>query len=203
MGASASLQPLPPLVPVSYVDLRRYSGRWWQIALMPNSFQLTSAHNVTATYTPNERDPTTLAVLNEAYDAHNHRTWIGGRAQIDPVAAASDTTRQPGRLIVFFEPNDTQPFVWPLGAPYWIIELGSGADYGYAIVSDPMRRFLWILSRTPQLDETTIRGILGRLITVHGFAAERLADIVWTRNDAAPPADAKEHTPGGPDNACT
>lgn len=203
-GTTSQMQLLPPLVPVSFVDLQRYSGRWWQVALMPNSFQSNQAHNVTATYTASPHEANTLLVLNEAYDVHNHRTWIRGRAQIDPVAAQTDTTRQPGRLVVFFEPNETQPLVWPFGAPYWIIELGSQPDYGHAVVSDPTRRFLWVLSRTPTIDEATLQDILKRLVTVHGFSAGRLADIIWTRNDAVPPpADAEEHTPGGPESAHT
>lgn len=202
-GATSQMQLLPPLIPVSYVDLQRYSGRWWQVALMPNTFQSNRAHNVTATYTPSPHEHNALIVLNESYDDSNHRSWIRGRAQIDPVAALTDSTRQPGRLVVFFEPNETQRLVWPFGAPYWIIELGDKPDYGHAVVSDPTRRFLWILSRTPQIDADTIRGILERLVTVHGFAPGRLADIIWTRNDAEPPAaaaDAKDVTPGGPEH---
>jgi apolipoprotein D and lipocalin family protein len=188
MGAAASrladgpIQPLPPLQPVAYLDLQRYSGRWWQVALLPNSFQRSDARNVTATYTPSTSEHNTLYVQNDSYDSTGFRTWITGRATIDPAAASTDTTESPGRLLVYFEPNETQPFVWPLGAPYWVIELGSSPDYGHAVVTDPMRRNLWILSRTPQLPADTLKDILGRLVRVHGFSADRLANIVWTNN---------------------
>jgi apolipoprotein D and lipocalin family protein len=43
---------------------------------------------------------------------------------------------------------------------YWIIELG--ADYGYAVVGEPRREYLWILSRTPAMDESTFQGIIDR-----------------------------------------
>ena len=38
------------------------------------------------------------------------------------------------------------PGVW---APYWVIQLAD--DYRYAVVGEPNREFLWILSRTPTL----------------------------------------------------
>jgi apolipoprotein D and lipocalin family protein len=42
-------------------------------------------------------------------------------------------------------------FFWPFRGDYWIIELGK--DYEYAVVSSPNRKYLWILSRTPKMDE--------------------------------------------------
>jgi apolipoprotein D and lipocalin family protein len=186
-----------PLQAVAYLDLRRYSGRWWQVALLPNSFQSTDDFNVTATYTPSDTERNVISVLNESYNNSYERTWIAGRAVIDPVAAETDTTNRPGRLIVSFKPNETQPLVWPLGAPYWVIDLGDADNYGWAVVSEPRRRFLWILSRTPQLDSTTAHDILRRLVRVHGFPAERLAHISWTQNDA-PDTVAPAATPSGP-----
>ena len=178
----APIQPLPPLKPVARLDLKRYSGLWWQVALLPNSFQSSDANNVTAKYTMSAEEHNTLHVLNESYDSAGTRTWITGRATLDPAAASTDTTESPGRLLVYFEPNETQPLVWPLGAPYWVVDLGNSPDYGYAVVSDPMRRNLWILSRTPQLPAETLAHILKRLVSVHGFSTDRLANIVWTRN---------------------
>jgi apolipoprotein D and lipocalin family protein len=40
-------------------------------------------------------------------------------------------------------------FFWPFSADYWIIDLGK--DYNYAVVGTPNRKYLWILSRTPQI----------------------------------------------------
>lgn len=186
-----------PLRAVPYLDLQRYSGKWWQVALIPNSFQRAEDFNVTATYTPSTTERNVISVLNESYDNNYRRTWIAGRAMIDPDVASSDTTNRPGRLIVSFKPNETQPLVWPLGAPYWVIDLGDTPDYGWAVVSEPRRRFLWILSRQPQLDSDTARLILRRLIEVHHFPAARLDHIVWTQNDA-PADDDADRTPIGP-----
>src|SRR5262249_11087992 len=43
---------------------------------------------------------------------------------------------------------------------YWIIDVGS--HYEYAVVGHPTRQYLWILSRTPSLDQTVLNGILQR-----------------------------------------
>ena len=41
-------------------------------------------------------------------------------------------------------------FFWPFYGNYWVIGLDS--EYRYAVVSEPGRKYLWILSRTPKLD---------------------------------------------------
>ena len=41
-------------------------------------------------------------------------------------------------------------FHWPFYGNYWIIDLGG--DYEYAVVSEPKRQYLWVLSREPTMD---------------------------------------------------
>ena len=50
---------------------------------------------------------------------------------------------------------------WPFTGDYWIIELGG--KYGYAMVSNPDRSHLWVLSRTPVMDEVRCARIIARL----------------------------------------
>lgn len=57
-------------------------------------------------------------------------------------------------------------FFWPFSGNYWII--GLSPDYRYAIVGEPSRKYLWILSRTPTMSETTYEEIL-RLIKSRGY----------------------------------
>ena len=49
------------------------------------------------------------------------------------------------------------PFVW---GDYWVIDLG--ADYNYAVVGEPNREYLWVLSRSPVMDDTLLAAILER-----------------------------------------
>ena len=55
------------------------------------------------------------------------------------------------------------PFVW---GDYWIIDLA--ADYRYAVIGDPDRKYLWVLSRTKILDQATLAGILER-VRIQGY----------------------------------
>jgi apolipoprotein D and lipocalin family protein len=52
-------------------------------------------------------------------------------------------------------------FFWPFSGDYWIIDLGE--NYDYAVVGHPNRKYLWILSRTPQMEESLYQSILERL----------------------------------------
>ena len=62
-------------------------------------------------------------------------------------------------------------FFWPFRGDYWIIDLGK--DYEYAVVSAPSMNYLWVLSRTPQMDEQRYQQIVGRLKD-RGFDIARL-----------------------------
>jgi apolipoprotein D and lipocalin family protein len=56
-------------------------------------------------------------------------------------------------------------FFWPFYGDYWIIDLGE--NYEYAVVGHPGREYLWILSRTPQMDDAVYGRILERLGRLH------------------------------------
>lgn len=135
----------PPLDVVDQVDLERYAGKWYEIAKYPNFFQ-SGCTNATAQYTP--RDDGTVGVVNTCQpEGGGAPETIEGYAEVtDPATNA--------KLRVFLEGA-------PFGGTYWILELGE--DYEYAVVGEPSRTFLWILSRTPTMDEATYEGILQRL----------------------------------------
>ena len=50
------------------------------------------------------------------------------------------------------------PFVW---GDYWVIDLDN--DYQLVAVSEPQREYLWVLSRTPQVDAKAYEALLIRL----------------------------------------
>lgn len=74
------------------------------------------------------------------------------------------------KLKVRFAPSFLSwlPVVW---GDYWIIDLAP--DYSYAVVGSPDRKYLWVLSRTPQLAETTYEQITRR-VAAQGFETSRL-----------------------------
>ncbi len=82
------------------------------------------------------------------------------------MAKPADITTN-AKLKVRFDPFPVNLFK----ADYWIIELG--ADYEYAVVSNPAKKYLWILNRTPHMDAAVYDGILFRLAQ-RGFDTSKL-----------------------------
>jgi apolipoprotein D and lipocalin family protein len=62
-------------------------------------------------------------------------------------------------------------FFWPFYGDYWILDLGP--NYEYAVVGSPDRDYLWILSRTPQLDEQLVQRLLSEM-SQRGFATDKM-----------------------------
>lgn len=141
-----------PLEVVPAVNLVRYAGTWYEIARLPNRFQEQCAGNVTATYTL--LDNGEIRVVNRCRKESGEIDEAEGRARL-----ASDDGPNT-KLKVRFAPAFLSflPFVW---GDYWIIELAP--DYGYAVIGEPARKYLWILSRTPSIEESTLQDILTRV----------------------------------------
>jgi len=57
--------------------------------------------------------------------------------------------------------NLKSSFFWPLKAKYWIIGLAD--DYSWAVVGHPNRKYLWILSREPFMEEALYNSIIQKL----------------------------------------
>lgn len=142
-----------PVKTIPSLDVPRYLGTWYEIAKFPNWFQKKCLSNTQAVYSL--RGDGNLKVLNSCKTADGK------------VSEAEGTARQIGakdspKLEVRFAPAWLSfiPMVW---GDYWVIDLDP--QYQVAAVSDPKREYLWVLSRTPQLDSKTYEALLGRLQT--------------------------------------
>lgn len=153
----------PRLLTVPEVDLKRYAGTWHEIARLPNRFQQHCIAEVTAVYTP--RDDGTVAVVNRC------RTAEDGDAAWD-VAAGTARPVDPSnaKLKVSFLPSALRwlPIGW---GDYWVLELDP--EYRWALVGEPGRNYLWVLSRTPVLQQDTLEGMLGRAREM-GFPVDKV-----------------------------
>ncbi len=134
---------------VETLDIIRYAGEWHEIARLPMFFQRKCVGDVTAQYTL--RDDGLVGVRNSCRNEDDETDVVDGVARRDP--------DHDGRLEVRFAPDwlSWLPLTW---ADYWVIALDP--DYQWAIVGEPGREYLWILSRTPdmpraQLDELKTR----------------------------------------------
>jgi apolipoprotein D and lipocalin family protein len=152
--------PVPVLQAVSKIDLTRYQGRWYQIAYYPNAFQKQCVSGTTADYQNMSNGQ--VIVTNTCTKSDGSPSQVVGLARLQQprllgIALAPGV---PQKLEVRFAPSwlSWVPGVW---APYWVIQLAD--DYRYAVVGEPSRQYLWILSRTPTLaasDRAQITGML-------------------------------------------
>ena len=140
-----------PVTPVPTLDLQRYAGVWYEIARLPFPYQEKCAHTVVARYTV--RDDGRLGVVNECIQKDGKLSRASG------VARLADPKGLPSRLKVRFAPAFLS-FLSAVWGDYWVIDLAP--DYSYAVVGEPKRRYLWILSRTPRMPEPLYAEVLAR-----------------------------------------
>ncbi|HTU82983.1 MAG TPA: lipocalin family protein [Candidatus Acidoferrales bacterium] len=134
-----------PLETVPYVDLDRYQGRWFEIARYPARFERDCAKNTTAEYAAGTRGR--IRVVNRCSTKDGRPLTACGWATVaDPETNA--------KLRVRFSP-------FMPSAPYWIF--GLAEDYRYALVGEPKRRFVWMLSRTPKVEEELYRQLCAEI----------------------------------------
>ncbi len=152
----------PTVHAVPSVDLQRYSGRWYEIARLPNRFQKQCASDVTATYLL--RGEGRVAVVNECRGSDGRTTRAEGVARLAaPGGPAS-------RLKVRFAPAFLS-FLSAVWGDYWVLELAP--DYSYALVGSPDAAYLWILARAPTLPDETYQALV-ETARAQGFDVSRV-----------------------------
>lgn len=122
---------------VQNFELQKYLGKWYEIARFPNKFEKDLV-GVTATYTA--REDGKIEVLNAGY-----KNSLDGELKEAKGKAKIPNTENPSSLKV--------SFFWFFYADYFVMELDT-VGYHYALVGSSTDDYLWILSRTPQMDET-------------------------------------------------
>lgn len=159
-----------PLVVVHDLDVQKYSGRWYEIARLPNRFQDQYAGDVTAEYTPRQDGRITVVNRCRKTDGSwDDATGVARRLEGAPPAA----------LEVRFAPAVLSfiPAVW---GDYQVMALDDG--YTHSLVGTPDRKYLWILSRTPALDEATYQ----KLTDVAAAQGFDIGQLVKTAHTSSP-----------------
>lgn len=132
------------------VDLKEVSGKWYEIYRLPNHFEHTQCNDLVT----EESLSTELQITNSCID----NTHTG-------VAYAKNT------------PIDSKykvSFLRPFYAEFWILDIDS--NYSWAIVGDPKGKYLWILSRTPQMSEQ-LKNTLLQKTTAMGYPESSLETV--------------------------
>lgn len=158
---SSSKKVLPT---VGKVDLQKYSGQWYEIARFPSRFEK-GLVCVTANYSIKGNGK--IVVINKGYLADDSKKFKTAKG-----TAWVPNEKYPGRLKV--------RFFWPFAGKYYIIALDR--NYQYALVGDPARKYLWILSRTKMLPEDIYSKLL-EIARENGFDSQKLIRV---RQDCNP-----------------
>lgn len=140
--AADAVHAAPPLPTVAAVDLARYTGGWYEIALLPNWFQRACVADTKARY---RADGDGIEVVNRCRTADGTIKTAEGRAKI--VAGSANA-----KLRV--------SFFWPFYGDYWVLDLD--ADYQQVLVGTPSRDYAWILSRKPTMAEAELQKLLDK-----------------------------------------
>jgi len=130
---------------VPNVDLKKYAGKWYEIASYPQRFQK-GCHCTTADYSLSDKGYVIVENRCNRDSITGKQSYIKGKAFVMKNSGNAKLKVQ---------------FFWPIRGKYWIIDLAD--EYSYAVVSHPNKKYLWILSRTSKMNDATYQQILSRL----------------------------------------
>ena len=131
----------PTTVPT--LDLQRYLGTWYEIARLPMRHEPADYTDISATYSLQADG--SVRVQNRALDGHGKRQESIGEAT--PLQGSGNA-----KLEVTFLPEALRWIPFTKG-DYWVLRIDE--DYRTALVGGPDRKYLWLLSRSPDLDVAT------------------------------------------------
>ena len=166
-----------PVQVVPNIDLQQYAGKWYEIARFPNGFQRDCVSDVSANYTV--REDGKVSVENSC------GTQSGKMKNAKGEARRINSKSKDGKLEVRFAPKALSflPAVW---GDYYVLDLDE--NYTTSLVGSSGRSYLWILSRTPQLDDATYQSLVEKA-RAQGFDVNKL---LRTSHSAAKTDDQKQ-----------
>lgn len=151
---------------VTGFELDRYLGTWYEVARLDHSFER-GMSNVTANYSM--RDDGGVRVINRGYktaksewDEATGKAYLVGDANV-------------GRLKV--------SFFGPFYGGYNIIELDK-SHYEYALIAGPDRGYLWILARSPILEQNVLSTLVKKARDLN-FPTDELIYVDHTAQEQA------------------
>lgn len=136
----------PPLPTVPSVDLRRFMGDWYEIALLPNQFQSMCVADTKARY---RQDGDRVRVKNSC------RKSDGTMADVSGIAKVVEGSRNAKLRVSFFR---------PFYGDYWVLALDP--EYRWVLVGEPSRKYGWVLSRQPVLEDALLQNILDTAVSL-------------------------------------
>lgn len=152
----------PDVVPVSDFQADLYLGQWYEIARIDNRFEK-GLSQVSANYS--YREDGGIKVVNRGYDSKKKKWDVAsGKAYF-----VGDESK--GHLKV--------SFFGPIYGPYVVFDLGE--NYQYSFVTNHNKKYLWFLSRTPDVPLETKDRFINK-INAMGFKTDKLVWVDQSKN---------------------
>jgi apolipoprotein D and lipocalin family protein len=146
-----------PIQTVEFVDIGKYAGRWYEIASYPARFQR-GCRCTTADYEP-------VPGKNQIRVVNRCIRFTHGKSRVSSVTGKAFVVNGSGNARLRVQ------FFWPFRGDYYIIGLAD--DYSWALVGNPQRKYLWILSRESFMPTDTYNHIL-TLVETRGYDPKKL-----------------------------
>lgn len=154
-------------VAVDSIDINKYAGKWYEIAHLPMFFQRNCVANTTANYSINADK--TVGVLNSCTNKSGET--------ISSEGVAYSQNEGNSKLKVSFLPSGLRWIPFTKG-DYWVLRVDP--NYQVALVGGPSQKYLWILSRSPQIDEVTYQSYL-QTAKSYGYDVSKLVKTTQSK----------------------
>jgi apolipoprotein D and lipocalin family protein len=148
---------------VDYVDLDRFMGSWYVIAIIPNFIEKNAVNGI-ETYIRGEGNKVKIEYK------FRKNTATGKEKIMYPKAEVYDTKSNAEWRV---------QFIWPLKFPYLVVDLAE--DYRYTVIGVPNKKFVWIMSRLPQMNPEDYQETLDNM-TKLGYDIEKIVKMpqIWS-----------------------
>ncbi|MBD3790015.1 MAG: lipocalin family protein [Campylobacterales bacterium] len=132
-------------IPVTYVDIEKFSGLWYEVARTYNSYQENCVASSVEYVLQKENE---YKVYNRCF-----KYKIGG----DLIEYRGTATPAYGRSMSSID----MTYFYIFTKEYLVIHLEN--DYSAAVVADKNMEQVWIMSRAPKMKDTKLKKILAKL----------------------------------------
>ncbi len=130
------------------IEIDKYLGVWYEIARKPSTFQSKCKRDVVAVYTYNENG--NLSINNQCLDR-------SGKIKQSSAEAFVENSPFNSKYKISFLPESIR-WIPMVRGDYWILKID--ANYQMALVGEPERNYLWLLSRNPHPDQAQVNEFL-------------------------------------------
>ncbi len=138
-----------------YVDLQRFTGDWYVIALIPTAFEKKAVNGI-ENYTINPDGTIKVQYTFRKNSPQGKEKVMYQKGWVYNRETNADWRVRP---------------LWPLKLPYYILDVAE--DYSYTIIGTNNYNYLWIMAREPLMDEDLLKKLI-KYTGVLGYDTEEI-----------------------------